>query len=418
MSATQTREREQMNSVTRRSYALLVLDSVFFWVSVSLAGHDNVLPLFAAGLTTSRPLIGLVPAIALGLWVVPQVFMAGWVQQQRSKWDVMALGMIGRLGLVGIAVACFTPAAQQPEVLLTLFLVLYAVFMGSDGLVVIALADMLPRLLSERERVRLYSLTQIITGALGLGAGALVSWVLANPAWPFPRNYGLLLALASLALLISTVTLLLLPRDRGTASGANQAASWSAAWADGRFRRMVLCQTLVSCVWLSVPFYGVHATQQLGLPTTIAGFFVVASSITYIVASLVLGVVGERYGLHRLIRIGAAFIITSPLLALVAQWTGLQSAPVYALVYVGIGVFNSIRMLGFRNYVFTIAPPELRPTYVGLANGIVGVTSVLPVLGGALLQAVGYSALFALTAIAALAGFALSLTLPPARAHS
>jgi MFS family permease len=396
----------------RRNFTLLAVDAVFFFITLSLAGHDNVLPLFAAGLTTSAPLIGLVPAIALGLWVVPQVLLAGWVQRQADKWRVMALSMLGRLGMVAITAACFSsPLASRPGVLLTLFLALFAVYMASDGLIVIALADMLPRLLPERERVRLFAVTQVITGLLGLLAGGMVSWALTNPNWPFPRNYGVLLALSSVALLVSAIALLLLPRTP-TPTRAPRAAAYAVAWRDQRFRRMVLSQLLSSGVWLAAPFFGVHATQQLALPNNIAGLFVVASSVGYIVASLTLGLIGERRGLHWIIRCGSAVVVTSPLVALAAGIAGHASPPVYALVFVGIGVFNSLRMLGFRNYVFAVAPEELRPTYVGLANGIVGLAAVMPVLGGWLLEATSYSALFALAALCGAAGFGLSLTLP------
>ena len=403
-----------MRADTRRSFWLLAIDTVAFFLTLSLAGHDNVLPLFVAGLTSSAPLIGLVPTIALGLWVVPQVAMAGWVQQQPSKWRVIAVTLAGRLPMAVVAVACFTPLAQRPQALLALFMAMFALYMTSDGLIVIALADMLPRLLPERERVRLFSLTQIITGILGLAVGGLVSWVLANPAWPFPRDFGLLLALACVGLLISGIALLLLPRD-GPAVGAaahRQSAAWGRAWRDHRFRRMVLSQALTSCVWLAVPFYGVHATRGLGLSPTIAGLFVVVSSLAYIAASLVLGIVAHRRGLQWVIRLGCAVVVTSPLLALLAELTGLQSAPLYALVYVGIGVFNSIRMLGFRNYVFALAPAELRPTYVGLANGIVGLTALAPVLGGAMLQMLGYVPLYVVTALVTATGLALALRLP------
>lgn len=212
-----------MDRMRRRSFALLAIDAVFFFVTVSVAGHDNVLPLFAAGLTDSAPLIGLVPAIALGLWVVPQVLLAGVVQRQPDKWRTMAFSLIGRLAVPVIAILCFTPLTERPQALLLLFLILYAPYMFSDGVIVIALADMLPRLLGERERVRLFSSTQIITGVLGLAAGGLVSWIVSDPRWPFPQNYGLLFWLASGALLVSGVALLLLPRSKGAlVPGAQQ----------------------------------------------------------------------------------------------------------------------------------------------------------------------------------------------------
>lgn len=406
-----------MDRNRRRYFALLATDTVFFFITMSVAGYDNVLPLFAAGLTSSTPLIGLVTAIALGLWVVPQLLLAGYVQRQPDKWQVMAWSLCGRLAMPVIAVACFSPLAAQPQRLLTVFLVLYSIYTLSDGVIVLALSDMLPRLLPERDRVRLFSLTQVITGVLGLFAGAIVSWVLGNSRWPYPHNYGVLLWIASGALLVSAVALLLLPRERHPVSGTPLSTAYAQVWRDPRFRRMVAVQVLSSCVWLAVPYYGVHATTQLGLTDQIAGLFVIVSSLTYIAASLVLGMIGQHKGVHAIIRYGAVVVVTSPLIALAAEIWGGASPLVYALVYVGIGVLNSLRMLGFRNYVFALAPEGARPTYVGLANGLVGVTGLMPVLGGWLLSATSYRLVFALAAACAAAGAVLALSLPQATAQ-
>jgi hypothetical protein len=111
---------------------------------------------------------------------------------------------------------------------------------------------------------------------------------------------------------------------------------------------------------------------------------------------------------------GAAF--AAPTLALVIHLAGggwLQ--PAYPLIYAALGILHSSWMLGFSNYTLEIAPEGARPSYVGLGNTLAGVLSLIPTLGGGLLEATSYPALFGLTAVIVACGFLLSLGLPSYR---
>ena len=65
-----------------------------------------------------------------------------------------------------------------------------------------------------------------------------------------------------------------------------------------------------------------------------------------------------------------------------------------------------------------IAPDGMRTGYVGLANTLTGVMTIVPTLGGWLLQATSYTVLFGVAAALAGAGFVCSLSLAPAQAGS
>jgi len=70
-------------------------------------------------------------------------------------------------------------------------------------------------------------------------------------------------------------------------------------------------------------------------------------------------------------------------------------------------------MLGFINYLLEIAPEGKRPAYVGLGNTIMGVLTVVPMMGGWLLEATSYPTLFGVTAAIVAAGFVFTLGLKP-----
>jgi MFS family permease len=185
--------------------------------------------------------------------------------------------------------------------------------------------------------------------------------------------------------------------------------------ADAAFRRLVACRTLIMMMDLATPFYVGHAEDVLHLPASIVGAFVAAQVLGGMTAGALLGLVSERWGPRHVIRIAGVSAFAGPLFALAAHLTGSHwLAIAYPLVYVGVGVVASARLMGFVNYTLEIAPAGMRPTYVGLSNTIIGVTTLVPALGGGLLEATSYTTLFALTTVIGAVGFVLSLALPPA----
>ena len=71
-------------------------------------------------------------------------------------------------------------------------------------------------------------------------------------------------------------------------------------------------------------------------------------------------------------------------------------------------------MLGFYNYLLEIAPDDLRPSYIGLGNTIMGILTLAPTVGGWLLEATSYTVLFGITALLVFLGFLMALRLEPA----
>jgi dipeptide/tripeptide permease len=56
--------------------------------------------------------------------------------------------------------------------------------------------------------------------------------------------------------------------------------------------------------------------------------------------------------------------------------------------------------------------------YIGFANAVSGTSLVMPIIGGLIVSAAGYSALFTVTAAAAIAGFVLTLRVMEPRHRS
>jgi MFS family permease len=167
---------------------------------------------------------------------------------------------------------------------------------------------------------------------------------------------------------------------------------------------------------LATSFYVLHAERVLRLPPQVIGQFISAETLARVVSSVILGLVSERWGPRYVARIGSAIAVLGPFFALIvhliqAEWL----IPAYPFVYVALGVINSAWMMGFTNYLLEIAPENMRPAYIGLGNTILGSLTLMPIIGGWLLEATSYTTLFSLTTVIVSVGFLLTLRLKPAQ---
>jgi MFS family permease len=407
----------------RHNYRALMVGYISFGVAFTFINVNTVLPSLAGRLTDSTVLIGLIGTIFSGGWLLPQLFVARFVRDKPLMKPYILIGVAGRITLVVVAIALWGGLPQRPGLMLAVYYLCMAVFIGTDAFGSVPWFDFLARAIPLRRRGRLIGVSQTVSGIAGIGVGALIALILGNPRLPFARNYALLFALSAITLIPSNVALAKIretPRNPAPADSPKAGtAQWLRPWVEDRtFRELIACRTFVALIDLATPFFVVHAADVLQLPQSVVGTFVVAQTAGSIAASAGLGVVCERFGPRNVIRIGSGALVLAPLLALGIHFGGgAWLGTVYPLVFVALGILNAVRMLGFTTYVLEIAPEAERPEYVGLANTLAGLLTIAPTLGGWLLQATSYPVLFALTAVFVSAGFVVSWRLRPAAAR-
>jgi MFS family permease len=393
---------------------------VFFGVALSFASPSSVLPAFVRQFTRSALVIGLVSTIFNGCWLLPQVVAARFINDKARKKPYLMIGLSGRIGFWITALGLWLGLAQHPSKMLLLFFICLAMFTITDGLAAVAWFDMLARAIPVKRRGRLLGIAQMIGGLAGLGVGVAITLILDNPRLPFPANYALIFALTGLAFVPSTIALALLKETENAAAETNKKMWSRSGWLtplrqDPTFRHLMASRVLVGMVSLATPFYVIHATDVLSLPEAFVGSFVAAQQVAGVAAGALLGLMSDRRGPSAAIRIGSAITIAGPLFALVAHLAdGGLLTQAYPLVYVTLGVYGSSSMLGFYNYLMEIAPADMRPSYVGLGNTIMGVLTLAPTVGGWLLETTSYTVLFSIAGVLGFLGFLMALRLGPA----
>jgi MFS family permease len=406
----------------RRNFACLTGDWVAFITGTAFTSYSTVIPSFVNQLTNFAPLIGLAATIPNGVWLLPQLIAANYVSgRQRKKPWVIVMSLIGRPMYLAPAVFIFTFGNRHLSVLLTIFFFALGFFYLLDGLGSVAWFDIVGNVIPPKRRGRFYTSAQVLTGLFSMGAGALVARVLGPHGPPFPWNYGLLFIFCSTLLLVSLAFFSFVKEPLQDVH--RQREPWRAYLprlagllrTDREFRLLNLVRLLAALGGLGLPFYVIHATDILGVGNENIGLFVSAQVLGGIIASLAMGYLNERSGSRIVSQFTVILGLSCPLLALVLHCFPPPQAIVayvYALVFVLIGGNYVGYTQGFMNLVLEIAPPDQRPTYVGLYNTLGGtLVTIVPVLGGWLLQSTSYPVLFSVAAIGAFAGLVVSLRL-------
>jgi len=396
------------NSDYRRNFICFVLDYVFFGVSLAFVSQTTVLPSFISQLTDSAPLIGLASTVQTGAWLLPQLMAASYLADKaRKKPYLLLFAALGRPVFWLLAGVLFLAGERAPMLILGLFFVSLAIFLGTDAVASVAWFDMLSTAIPPTRRGRLIGTGQVLSGLLTVGAGAVVNAVLGPQGPPFPHNYALLFFLAGLSLFASWLAMSFLHEPVGPIQG--QRLPWNtflpkllAVLRENRiFSLVTVVRLLAGLSGLAMPFYVVYATEELHLGAEAIGFFISSQVVGSILAGFVWGYLNEHSGSKIVVQCSTILGLASPLLALLIQpighLAGASTIYVYSLIFLIIGALNSSFMPGFMNFILELAPPEERPTYIALTNTLCGLLLVVPFLGGWLLQATSYPVLFAAT---------------------
>jgi MFS family permease len=146
-----------------------------------------------------------------------------------------------------------------------------------------------------------------------------------------------------------------------------------------------------------------HSRWNMTVNVVDIAFFIAA-----MVASPLLGTLGDRHGHRLVLAVSTAAYVFAAGLAIVAHH-GFMMYPIFALAAVHVGA----QMIAFRNVVYELAPVDRRPSYVALASLAPAPAALaFPVLGGWLAQRAswGYAAAFGLSAALCAAAWLVLMT--------
>ncbi|MBU4561757.1 MFS transporter [bacterium] len=392
----------------RWNTTITILDGAFFFFGLGFVFEITILPLFISKLTPYKSVVGLVPALWMLGFFGPQIISARLVEPlARKKRLVFLVGMGQRLPWLFLALATYFFIRAGSLVGLLLFFFLYGCYAFSGGFSFVPWLDLMGKVLLPKKRGRVLGFNRLAGGTLGI-AGALVAGRILGHL-PFPNNFSLCFLLAFLMTSIS-LTVFSFYREPDYPVVKKRVA-WKVYFKGlGRILRenknysyCLLANIILCFVAMATPFYALYGIEKLGAPEGWIGRFTAlilgAQTITFVLW----GYLGDRQGYKGVMVLAALFAGGAAVLALLAESIGL-----YLLVFVLLGFYTSAVMLGYMNIVLEFSPPEERATYIGLGHTILALPlTIAPLLGGLLIDRIGYRFVFGLTALVAFVGLSI-----------
>jgi MFS family permease len=398
----------------RRNFRLGVLNGMMFSLVDALIAPTFVLALFVNRLGGPNVLVGLIPAIYTGGGLLPQILVAGRVQGRKQLMHWYRRTALVRTLCVMALAALTALLAGYPALLLVVFFILYSGYAFGAGISSLPWFEIIAKVISPRRRGTFFSLRNFWGGVLALVASGLISAILSEKltGLVFPYNFALLFGITSLVIAIGFAAMSSVKEPDATETAPPMSLKVAfqrgieAVRTDRDYRAFMIARVLLGLVTIADPFYVVYAKTALGAPVETVGLYLGATAASSLFSNFIWGPLADRAGNRTLMILSVLSVASVPLAALlVPMFSGLISRAdlnaLFAVVFLLGGLATGSARIVSANMMLSIAPPASRATYLGFLSTVLGLVTFVSVLGGLVVDTLGFTVLFLIALVVA-----------------
>lgn len=366
-----------------------------------------VLAPFLAALGAPAWVIGLIPAIRVGGWFLPQLFVATRLAHVPHKLPLYRRTSTVRTVVFSLLVASIFLLGDRPELLIPISLLMIVINSVAGGIGGVPFADVTGKVVPHYRLGTYWALRNAIGGLLALLSGLVLRRIL-DAELPFPHDFAWILLLGTLLCAGAYISFGLIREPAGKTS--MKTSLWGTLRrlpevlrGDRSFRRYLRVRFLGLAALLAEPFFAVYALERLGAPTSALGTYIMVATAASIVVNFAFRRPANQGRNATVMRWSLAFLVAGPLLAFfVTDWR------VFSLVFALTAAGNSGVGIAAWNLLYALAPEADRPLYVGVANSVLALPSLAPILAGALVGLLGFPFMFLMAGAMAVVSLALA----------
>ena len=386
---------------------------------------------FVSALTDSYLAIAAVPAIAGGLWAVPQLAAGSMIRGRGRKLPWATGAAIVRAATIGLlAVVGFRAERLSDDELLRAFFICYLSYTVAAGLAAALGDEVARRSLPAGRGEALFRVRGLWGGGLAFLAGLAAARTLGDAGPGFPDNVARLFALAATAL-GSAVLLQALIREPGRLGAMGSAVAprfsldaWLEPLTNPTVRRFLTVRLVLALAAIADPFYVVYGLRELDLELTAIGYFLAALVGARLLAGPLWSFGLRRRGSRTVLQLAGLCRLLVPLVALLLPYlaeTELYrervtdarvTSALFGLVFAVYGL--ALAGLSAGSFAFlldAVSPPERSHTFA-LTNLLLGAVALVPFAGALLVEAYSFETVFLAATLATLTGIFLTGALP------
>jgi MFS family permease len=402
----------------RHNFTVNMLDSSVWMFGDSFVSVSTILPVFAATLTDSPLVIGLIPALLNAGWFLPQVFTAGHVQRLPKL-----LPFTKRMAVMERIPYAFFPLLILllpiiPRVLAVWIFILLIAWRGfASGFVALPWQELIARVIPISHRARFFGSSRLFGQILGVVGSLIAAVVFGLVVYPFNYMISFILALVLTWLSFFFFSMTREPvrkqaepqilKEMGMERSRliDIPAFRQILKSDKNFVFYLVSRSLVFMGNMAAGFLAVYAIQRFTLADDQAAIFTGLLFVSGVVGNAVWGSLGDKIGPKRVLFFSGVIWSAAILLAILSK-----SIWVYYGVFLLMGLASSGSILGDLILVMELGDDARRPTYLGLARTLPGIFLLIaPMLAGVIVKSSGYLAMFVVTLVFMAIGLLLLL---------
>jgi hypothetical protein len=394
-----------------RNFWLGVSNGVFVNGGEAFFNSSLVIAPFLAQLGTSPIIIGLIPALRVGLFFLPQLLVANRLSHQPLKLKYYRVTSTVRNAAFFLMTGVVLFAGGlDPGFVALVIVVMVAINAISSGIGGVPFADVTAKIVPHARLGTFWAVRNVLGGSIALAAGFVLREILGSDI-PFPRNFGYIFLFGTILATIGNASFSFVKEPVGE-TGIKRPLLGMLRYipdllrTDASLRRFLRVRLLGLAALLAEPFYGIHALVRLEAPESALGIYIIAATVAAIGANFAFRRPANSGHNVSILQIGYACYALALLSALLIQdWR------LFSLVFMFAAIGNAAVGSAAWNLLYAIAPASERALYIGIINSMLAAPSLLPILAGVAIVFVDLRVLFTIGALLGLAAFAFSLRL-------
>ena len=366
-----------------------------------------VLAPFLATLGAPAVVIGLIPALRVGGWFLPQLFVASRLAHEPLKLPWYRRSALVRIIAYALMVWTIFLFPERTGLIMLVVLSVIAVVSVAGGISGIPFADVTAKVVPHYRLGTFWVLRNTIGGGLALLSGLLLRRLLASDI-PFPLNFGYIFAAGAVLSGAAYLMFCLIREPAGKPATKRPMRQLmrqvpGVLRGDASFRRYLRVRFLALLAVLADPFYAVYALEVLDAPATSLGLFVILSTSASIAANLLFRRPADGGQNVTVLQVSIALLLSASLCAFfIPQWQA------FSVVFMLSAAGQAGMGIAAWNLLYAVSPENERPLYVGAANSILSLPSFAPIFAGGLVDLLGFRPTFVLAAVIAVSALSFA----------
>ena len=403
-----------------RNARLLILEGTIFWAGLSFLQGDTVITNFIRLTTGSAALAGFASTTKSLCWLLGQFVIGLFIHKFRSQSRLMAvMGFMSRplILLMALLMVINLPG----EASAWLFLLLYALFFLTDGMLSLCWLQICTRTLPSARRGEVMSIQQTFAGIVGLGVGWVLKTLLGSDL-SFQMQYAVIFSLAGALMMLDGVALALI-KDVPHASSPDDPPVHPIRYIkrmlpilkdEPPVRRSLIARMLYTLTLMAAPI-NLMFGREAGLTEAQLAVLVFMPIAGQIVSGVLWAQVCRRLSYPILMRMALILGILSAVSNIACYLVAQAGQNVMAVLSVAMVIvsINNAAGAGFYQHMIAETPEEKQSDAIVLSALMMAPLAFSTYLAGAIVERAGYLPVYLIALAAGLIGWILLRRLVP-----